>query len=341
MKEILKQSMGIDCSKNDFAVTFSISDENMNIKHVRSKVFLNTAKGFNEFVKWQQKLSSPQMYLPFVMEATGVYHERLACFLVGQGKFVSVVFPNRAKAFSKTLEVKTVTDKEASKSLSVMGLERKLNQWEKPDPLYHSIKKLTRERERYQKHKTAAMNELHAEQSGEWNCDKTTRRLKQQIKLLEKQIVEIESELKNLVNENSQLAEKVSNITSIPGVGEITALTVIGETNGFKAIVNKRQLVSYAGFDVIEKTSGISVKSKARISKKGNRHIRKALYMPALSSIRFNEDYKQLFARLVSKHGIKKKAIVAVQRKCLILIYTLWKYNTEFIPDYSNKNRAE
>ena len=91
------------------------------------------------------------------------------------------------------------------------------------------------------------------------------------------------------------------------------------------------------GFDVQEKQSGTSVKGKPRISKKGNKHLRKAMHMPALSAIRHEERFKMVFVRLVSKHGVKMKAAVAVQRKLLEMIYTIYKTNTVFDKDYMMK----
>ena len=92
--------------------------------------------------------------------------------------------------------------------------------------------------------------------------------------------------------------------------------------------------MSYCGLDVKQKESGTSVKGKPKISKKGNRHLRKAMYLPALSAMRFNEQHKALFVRLVSRHGIKMKAAVAVQRKILELIYVIFKTNKPFDRDY-------
>ena len=120
------------------------------------------------------------------------------------------------------------------------------------------------------------------------------------------------------------MVKKINTITTIPGVGKLTAVIVLAETNGFELIKSKKQLVSYSGLDVKLKDSGTSVKSKPRISKKGNRHLRKAMYMPALAAMRYNENHKAIFVRLVSKHGIKMKAAVAVQRKILELIYMLF-----------------
>jgi transposase len=104
----------------------------------------------------------------------------------------------------------------------------------------------------------------------------------------------------------------------------------LAETNGFEHVKNKRQLVSYAGLDVREKQSGTSVKGKPRISKRGNRYLRKAMYLPALAAIRSNEQHRDIFARLVARHGIKMKAAVAIQRKILELIYVLIKNKTVY-----------
>lgn len=79
-----------------------------------------------------------------------------------------------------------------------------------------------------------------------------------------------------------------------------------------------------------EKISGTSVKSKPRISKRGNRNLRKVMHFPALAAIRTDERFRDIFLRLVSKHGIKMKAIVAIQRKLLELTFILWKNNSYY-----------
>lgn len=117
----------------------------------------------------------------------------------------------------------------------------------------------------------------------------------------------------------------------------LTAVTVLAETNGFELIRNKRQLTSYAGLDVKEKQSGTSVKGKPRISKKGNRYLRKAMYLPALAAIRCDQRFKSVFARLVAKHGIKMKAAIAVQRKLLEMIFIIYRTNKPYEKDYFKK----
>jgi len=127
-------------------------------------------------------------------------------------------------------------------------------------------------------------------------------------------------------------------ICTIPGIGLLTAAIILGETNGFELIRNKRQLTSYAGLDVKEKQSGTSVKGVPRISKRGNKNLRKAMHLPALSAIRYDERFKAIFIRLVSKHGKKMKAAVAIQRKLLEMTYTLYKKQEKYDNAYLTKN---
>ncbi|MEJ0105947.1 MAG: IS110 family transposase [Bacteroidota bacterium] len=137
-----------------------------------------------------------------------------------------------------------------------------------------------------------------------------------------------------MIKTDNEMQQLVILLCSLPGIGILTAATVLGETNGFDLIRNKRQLTSYAGLDVKEKQSGTSVKGKPRISKKGNKHLRKAMHMPALTAIRHDERFKAIFARLISKHGIKMKAVVAIQRKLLEMMYILYKTNKSYDKNY-------
>ena len=119
----------------------------------------------------------------------------------------------------------------------------------------------------------------------------------------------------------------------------MTVVTVISETNGFSLIRNYKQLVSYAGYDVVTKDSGTSVRGKPHISGKGNKHIRRVLHFPALTNVKYDEHHKNLYMRIEAKSGIKMKGYTAIQRKLLVLIYTLWKNNEAFDPNYKSKNR--
>jgi transposase len=338
MSNIIKQNVGIDVSQKHIDVVFGEYSIDQEINFLEIKKFKNDSKTFPVFLKWVQKLIKPSVPLYFTMEATGVYHEKLACFLADKGQQVSVVLPSRASHYAKTMEVKTVTDKEAARTLTRMGLEKKLPLWTRPDPVFLDLRMLTRHREQLQKSKTVMENQLHAYGASAWSNDDISKSVKKLIKVLKDQIKEMELQIKNYIKSVPDLKEGIECMTSAQGIGIITAATLVAETNGFQQMKNKRQVTSYSGYDVIRKDSGTSVTSKPRISKRGNRHIRRAMHFPALTSVRHNPRNKDHYTRMVQKHGIKMKAAVAIQRKLLIVAYTLWKKREKFDPNYQSQN---
>ncbi len=203
-------------------------------------------------------------------------------------------------------------------------------------------KQLTRERDQIVGECSTVKNQLHAEQIEAEPNPSTITRFKQRIAFLDKQEKSIKQEIAALIKKDEDLKKAVLLICSISGIGLLTAAIVLAETNGLELIRNKRQLVSYAGFDIKEKQSGTSIKGKSCISKRGNKYLRKAMHLPALSAIRHDERFKAIFVRLVSKHGIKMKAVVAVQRKLLEMIYTISKnqvpYNKNYLKEVKTEN---
>src|ERR1017187_9398064 len=338
MTNIVKQTAGIDVAQNELVVSLGRMNHDTGIDIFAFKTFANNTKGFNDLVTWVNKMAIKEVKVRYVMEATGVYHEKLAYYLSDQEQEVSIVLPNKISNYFRTLDIKTITDKTASQAICRFGLERKLEVWQKPKKIFKDLKQLTRERDQMIADRTVLKNQLHAEKAEAFPNESSIKRVTKRIQLIDKQELEIKAEIAAIKKTDTELVKKINTITTIPGVGKLTAVIVLAETNGFELIKSKKQLVSYSGLDVRLKDSGTSVKSKPKISKKGNRHLRKAMYMPALSAMRFNDHHKAVFVRLVSKHGIKMKAAVAVQRKILELIYTIYKTDKAFDKDYVKTN---
>ena len=341
MKKVIKQVLGIDVAQKELVVCLGRMLEGLFVELYAYKTFANTPKGFELMVKWVQKLTEAAVPVSSVMEATGVYHERLAYFLSDIGLPVSMVLPSKINHYAKSLTIKTVTDKTASEAIARFGLERHLDKWEKPSPVFKKLRQLTREREQLIGERTSAKNQLHAEQAEAEPNMGSLSRINERIGMLDRQEKEIMAEIKSAVKTDEKVTAAVEFLSSLPGVGLLTAAAVLGETNGFELVRNKKQLASYAGLDVKEKQSGTSVKGKPRISKQGNRFLRKAMHLPALAAIRWDKRFKALFDRLVSKHGIKMKAVVAVQRKLLEMMYTIYKTNKKYDPEYLQKQEKE
>jgi transposase len=336
MTNIVKQVAGIDVAQKELVVSIGHIDQELTVEIFGYKTFPNNEKGFMALVQWAQKITTANVKIRYVMEATGVYHEPLAYYLADNGFELSIVLPNKISNYFRTLDVNTITDKTASQTITRFGLERKLEVWRKPKKIFRELKQLTRERDQLIAERTQLKNQLHAEQAEAFPNEKSIDRVNTRITLLNNQEKDIKVEIAEIVKQDKDLVKKVETITSIPGVGKLTAIIVLAETNGFELIRNKKQLVSYSGLDIKEKQSGTSVKGKPRISKKGNRHLRKAMHLPALSAIKHNDRFKAIFTRLVARHGIKMKAAVALQRKLLELIYVIWKTDKAYNKDHSD-----
>jgi transposase len=332
---ILKQSVGIDISKDKFQACFSQRQLDKPFRILSSHSYCCTELGFSAFFAWVNKYRKSDVELHFLMEATGVYYEKLAYYLRAQDFRVTVLLPNKVKAFAKSLEDRSKTDVIDAKTMAQMALERDLLQWTPPDAKMLCIKRLCRERMGLLTEKTSMSNRLHAQDYSYKPNEQSLERSQKFLDFIDQQVKEIEIELKALIESDPDIKERFDNVCTIDGVGLITAATIIGETNGFTLFENKAQLVRYAGYDVKKIESGSSVQKDPRISKQGNGHIRKALYFPALGIVRKDGLFKNLFQRVVSTTSIKMKAYVAVQRKLLVLIYTLYKKNVAFDPNYN------
>ena len=275
------------------------------------------------------------------MEATGIYYEGLAYHLARLKQNVSVILPNKVKHFSKSLNIKTKTDIVDARIIAKMGTERSMDAWQPPDPIFRQLRSLTRLYSDLKKEKTTFGNRLDAYQCGEDPISFIINSNRILIKGIDLQLVKCEKEITTLIYSQEWLASKVDKLLSIKGVGLITIAIILAETQGFKLIRNGKQLVSYAGFDVIQRESGTSIKGKTRISKKRNSRIRAALFFPALVSSRFNENFKNIYERINAGKPSKMVGVTALQRKILLLIYALWKNDQFFIEDNPSKNKNQ
>lgn len=340
MSVFLKQSVGIDIAAENFSACIASIDYEQNIKYSQVKTFSNSLKGFKALNKWVKQNIDPVFPVYYLMEATGVYYENLAYYLKERNERVSVLLPTKITYYGKVVDSRSKTDLIDAKLISTYGVERKLEPWNPTSHLIREIKQLSREREQLIKERTRLKNQLHSTEASYDPLKTTLKRLKKHLGFLDKQILAIDSEMQALLKTDAELEEKVKKVITIPGVGLLTALIIIGETNGFALFENRRQLVKYAGYDVVETVSGTSIKGKPRISKKGNKHIRKALHMPSLNAKKFNQSLAKFYDRLVEKKAKKMIGVVAVQRKLLLLIFAIWKNGTVYQESYTIKNEV-
>lgn len=338
--EVLKQSVGIDVDSKKLKVCFRQSLENRVVKTRGSRAFNNTLTGFKSLVTWITKLNKHELEITITLESTGVYHENLIYYLTDHTKYhVQVIMGSVSNFYLKSLKNKSKTDKIDAAGLAQFGLERHLKAWTPVSQEMRQIKKISRERCRLVRECTIVKNQLHAELASYQPNKKTVTRYKQRIKFIDKQMDVVVKSLKSLVSKNEELKEKLRKVETIIGVGFITAITVIAELNEFKLFTNRSQVVSYCGYDVVVRESGTSVRGKNKISKKGNSYVRGILYLAAMSACRHDAHHKAYSRRIIEKTSLPMKGNVAIQRKLLLLIYTLFKNETVYDVTYADRMR--
>lgn len=334
-KTTLKQCLGIDVSMKKIDCCLSLLTEELKVKVVASRSFDNTQKGFTQLEEWISKKKEATLVLYINMEATGTYHEEVSYFLSDLGYSLSIIQPLKGKQYAKSLDEKNKTDKIDALMLARMGLERQLTLWNRPDEKMRILKRLSRERMSLIRDRNALTNQLHALNHSFQAFADSKQRLEDRVLLINKQLSEIEIQMRELASKDSGLWKKICHAITIPGINFVTAITVIAETDGFANINGRRQLVSYVGLDVIMKESG-TLSWRPHISKRGNAHIRAGLYMAAVASIIHNKKLRTYFNQLKDKGKPGKTGIVALERKLLVLIFTLYKNEQDYIVDYDN-----
>jgi transposase len=333
MENTMKQCVGIDISKSSFTACVCSKLLSGGVQMSQVEEFENNKTGFNRLIKWSRKITNASVEVLFLMEATGIYYEGVAYHLHKLNLPTSVILPNKVKHYAKSLNVKTKTDIVDARVIAHMGAERQLPLWQPPAPIFKQLRDLTRLYTDLKKERTVFLNRIESEKASAVKMTFVINSSLSILNELEKQIGKCEKQIEEVLFSENWLAEKVNKLLTIKGVGLITLAITIAETQGFALIKSRKQLASYAGYDVVQRESGTSVKGKTRISKKGNSRIRASLYFPALVATRYNPDLKEDYKRIIVGKPSKMVGVTALQRKILLLIYTLWKNNETFIEE--------
>jgi len=152
-----------------------------------------------------------------------------------------------------------------------------------------------------------------------------------QYQYLKKQELKIIKQIKSIIKQDKNLLDIFLNLQTIDGVGEISSIVLLSHFIQYPD-ANQRQIVSLAGLDPIEKSSGSSVRGKSRISKSGSKICRGALFMPVMVATQRNEKLKLFYNRLKDNGKHTTVAQIAVMRKLLIIAHSLYKKNEGYDP---------
>lgn len=313
-------SLGIDVGKT--ALQLALRDgEGIVAKTAVS----NDSDGHENLLCWLQDRGAGPERTSVCMEASGGFEEAIARRLHEEGYRVSVVNPRRIKGYASSQLQRTKTDSADATLIARFDWREDPRPWEPPSAAESRLQELTRARQALQKEKTRTQNRLDEAE------DKAVRRAHLSLlEEIERQIDDLEEEIEKQVEEDPELKGRCSLLETIPGIGLQTAAIVVSELGSPERFESARQAAAYAGLVPSHRESGISVRGTPRMSKVGNGRLRRAMYFPAMTALRFNAAVKAFGDRLKERGKERMVIIGAAMRKLLHICYGVLKSGRPF-----------
>jgi transposase len=301
----------------------------------KDRKFDNNPEGWNTLIQWAEKQTqAPRKDICIVMEATGVYHLKVAAYLSREGLNVIIVNPHQASQYAKSQNQQNKSDKLDARALQAYGSQLKKYHLFVPDApeisqlkallsrMHQLGKDLRRERNRLEKcafQEAGSFAQTSIERSIKFNMSEQQRTQKQ---------------IDQLIKQNPVLKHNQILLCSIKGIGKLTSqwLLPLLSTQRFNSA---RETAAFLGLVPCHKSSGTSLHTRGRLSGRGDANLRARLYMPAVSAITHDPAMKAFYQQLVAKGKPSKVALTAVMRKLVHVCYGVIKHQTPFISNYA------
>ena len=326
----IEYSLGIDISKKDFHAAILRHEDR---KIIAEKSFPNTATGMKEHTSWLAKNCGKAMAIQACLEATGTYGDNVAIHLHKHLSKVSLVNPRAIKNFGAMQLRRDKSDKADARLIAQYCYNQQPCAWQPPSEAQAQTKALARRLSQLKCDLTRENNRLEAA------SDKATRSdIKDHIKSLTKRITKLENQLQEIIQNNPENQQTLDLITSINGIGKKSGSQIISELPDLNNFPTGRELAAYAGVTPRHFQSGTSGKTRTPMSKAGNSQLRKHLFFPAMSAMRFNPICKAFAERLKAQGKPQIVIIGAIMNKLLHIIYGVLKHQKPFDPEYLKKH---
>jgi transposase len=293
----------------------------------QKKSFPNAPEGFAKLVRWVAHLAADTT-CHYCMEATGSYYEALAIFLAEANQCVSVVNPHRTHHAAEASGAGNKTDPADAYGLAEYCRKENPPLWRRSAPEVRTLVAMLRRLNALQTHLTQEKNRLG--DPGVAGQREVVASLEKSIAFLKSEIAQLQKQVKSHIKQHPDLKKDHDLLTSIPGIGDATAAWILAELPDITQIATAKSAAAFAGLAPREFRSGTSVRRETHLSKRGNVHLRRALYMPAMTAARFNPAVKALYDRLLARGRCHMVAIGAAMRKLLMIAYGVLKSRKEF-----------
>lgn len=321
--------LGIDVSKETLDVVLLREGQPAESSRVE-----NNRAGLRQLQRFLKKRKVSPLHA--CLEATGHYGDALALFLHQAGYTVSVVNPARIKAYGDSQLSRTKTDATDAALIADFCRTQQPEAWTPPPPEQQELQALVRH-----------LESLHAMRQQEVNrrqagipSQTVMKTVEAHIIFLNQQITDLLKQIHDHIDRHPQLRQQRDLLTSIPGIGDLTAFRLLAEIVDVSVFDSARQLAAFAGLTPRQRTSGSSVRGRTRLSKRGSSRLRQALYFPAIVAQQHNPILRPFAQRLLAAGKAKLAVIAAVMRKLLHLVYGILKSGQPFDPHYLDKRLA-
>lgn len=265
------------------------------------------------------------MTLRVLVEATGVYYLDVALQAQQLGAEVMVINPRVAHHFAQALNQRNKTDKLDAKMLLECLQRMPFLAWAAPSEAHMQLRSYGRFLVQLTEANTTNKNRLHALQSVQGSPRLLRDELKRMIASTDKRIARIRTHAIALIREESHLNACFKALCSFKGIAEVSAVALLSELITLPPTLSSRACVSHAGLDPRVFESGTSVHKAPRISRHGNKYLRRALFLPAQSASQHDPLAKAFKERLVARGKKPMQATTAIMRKMLTAAWAVMR----------------
>lgn len=264
-------------------------------------------------------------HLRVLVEATGVYYLDVTLIAHELGAEVMVINPRAAHHFAQALNQRNKTDKLDANMLLECLMRMPFQAWEPPRKTWRQLRNYGRFLVQLTEDGAADRNRLHALLSSKDSPAFLRKELKRKIAINDKRIDRIRDKAVTLTNADEYLKERFEALTTAPGIANTSAISILSELITLPQTLSGRACVGHAGLDPRVFESGTSVHKAPRISRHGNKYLRRALFYPAMSACQHDPGAKAFKERLVGRGKKNMQANVAVMRKMLTAAWAMMK----------------
>lgn len=325
-----KRSMQVEetmyCGIDVSARSLTAAMQRLNLP-VEQRSFPNTSVGHKALIVWLRKAKLP---VRVSLEATGIYSLDLAFALdAADGIEIAVLNPKLANRFAQTIR-RSKTDAADAEVLAEYTRRMPFTAWVAPSSSSMRLRSIVRHVESLSVQSTQNQNRLHAAHGSTSTPNCIVQDLKRSVTSLELRIHKLRREALTLVRQDELLRNRFELLVSIPGIAHVSAMQLLAELSTLPSNLTVREWVAHSGLDPAHEVSGSSVRKASRISRAGNRHLRRALYMPALVASRCDPYAKAFFESLLARKKARLQALIAVARKLLHAVYGIFRSGLKY-----------